>query len=411
MAVYSPSETEREKESGGTEMKNGTWLVSMLLPVCFAAAGCGGSCPQPETPEREVRPIVRSAVEDSNIRALLRDVAAAQLCSSLEGGFSGLPDSDSEADGGVTPSGGRLWIRECEVESQGDQLVVSVGGPGWAWLSQGKSGFAVRDYLRLSALMTITGELDLAYNRDKRVVSVWFSPRGPVRSKVAPIGNVPVVAENVLAKILSAFSSVREYTQEEARDAVIQDGADLFNDALENGFTLTADLCRGQVDSLVGALRNGEAPVRPYPSDELRWLANERVKLRRGGLDVAGPWQMKTAPLSLDIEVEEGPGIEVRVVCQRQAEEVVDAYLHRRDEPSLTAHSYATIGEGQSNQLTVDTRDCPLVMLVRPSGEGDDPVTFRFRAREQGARAEPMVHCSESTPEEDSEPAAQPEEQ
>lgn len=390
-------------------MRNVMWLGSMLISACLAVVGCASSAPRPETPEREVRPIVRSAVEDSNIRALLRDVAAAQLCDSLEGGFSGLPDSEAGDDAGGAPSAGRLWIRECEVENQGDQLIVSIGGPGWVYLSQGKSGFAVRDYLRLSALVTLTGELDLAYNRDKRVVSVWFTPRGQVQSKVAPIGSVPVVAENVLAKILSAFSAVREYTQEEAQDAVIQDGADLFSNALEHGFTLTADLCQGQIDSMVGALSNGETPNRPFASNGIRWLSNERVKLRRGGIDVAGPWQMKTAPLRLEVDVEDGPGVEVRVVCRRQAEEVVDAYLHRREEPSLTAHAYATIREGQSNELTVDNTECPLVMLVRPREDSEETVTYRFRAYEQGATAEPQVTCSGAPPAEGAEPNAQPE--
>lgn len=364
-----------------------------LFTSMVTVLGCASTTPTPETPVAEVRPIVRSAVEDSNLRALLRDIAEAQLCGSLEGGFSGLPDSDADSVGGAASSGGRLWIRECEVTSEGDQLNVSIGGPGWVWLSQGKSGFAVRDYLRLSTLITLTGELDLAYARDKRVVSVWFSPRGQVRSKVAPIGDVPVVPENVLARFLSAFKSVRSYTQEEAQDAVMQDGAALFSKALEHGFTLTADLCSGQIDSSVGALGNGLIPERPFPSDDVRWLSNERVRLRKGGLDAAGPWQVKAAPLRIDVHVEKGPGVEVRVVCQRNAEEVVDAYLHRHDEPTLTAHAYATVREGQETRLEVNNQECPLVMLVRPQGSGEAPVTYRYRAHEVGAVATPLVRC------------------
>jgi hypothetical protein len=371
--------------------------------------GCASATPTPETPEPEVRPIVRSAVEDSNLRALLRDVAEAQLCGSLEGGFSGLPDSESDSVGGTAPAGGRLWIRECGVTSEGDQLTVTVGGPGWAWLSQGKSGFAVRDYLRLSALMTLTGELDLAYARDKRVVSVWFSPRGEVQSKVAPIGDIPVVPENVLTRFLNAFKSVRSYTQEEAQEAVIQDGAALFTKALENGFTLTANLCNGQIDSMVGALENGVIPERPFPSDDVVWLSNERVRLRKGGLDAAGPWRVKGAPLRIDVQLEKGPGIEVRVVCQESAEQVVDAYLHHRDEPTLTAHAYATVREGQQTPLTVANQECPLVMLVRPQGDGEDPVTYRFRAYQVGAAATPLVRCPAPTPAASS-PASSPSE-
>jgi hypothetical protein len=377
-----------------------SWRKWVILAVSVSTVvGCAGTQePPPQAPE-PMPPPARSAIEDSDLRALLRDVAAAQLCGTLEGAFSGLPGEDAGpgVEGGTAASGGRLWIRECEISARGDQLDIELGGPGWVYMNQGTSGFEVRDYLRLSAQIELTGELDLGYDRDKRIVSIWFTPRQNVVAKVAPIGEVPVRPESVLAKMASVLSAVRERAQEQAQEAVVEDGSTLFQKALQNGFTLTADLCSGQIDSMVGALGDGEIPRRPYSPDTLRWLANERVQLYPGGVDVAGPWTAKTAPLEIDVEVEEGVGVEVRAVCMEDAEGVVDAFLHKRAEPPISAKAYATLTTGNSTKLQVGDADCPITLITRVHGETEEPVKFRFRAYEVGATREAMVNCEEQT--------------
>ncbi len=372
------------------------WLILCVLTI--AVTGCAAT--QEATPARPELPPppTRSAIEDSDLRALLRDIASAQLCRAIESSFSGLPDSDATegVEGGMSPSSGRLWIRECEVAVAGDQVIVDIGGPGWVWLNRGASGFEVRDYLRLSAQMRLTGELDVGYDREKHVVSLWFTPRQRVVAKVSPIGEVPVRPESVLAKMASVLSAVRDRAQEQAQEAVVEDGSILFQDALQSGFTVTANLCTGQLDSMVGALSDGEIPRRPYPPDGHRWLANERARIRHGGLDVAGPWQSGTAALQIDVEVEEGSGAgaEVRVVCAEDAEQLVDAFLHQRDEPTLTARAYATIAVGATTRLEVDAADCPVTLITRPHGEGEEPVVIRFRVIEVGADMDALVDCA-----------------
>lgn len=386
--------------------------------VALLVVGCATSTQPPPARPEIIPPPTRSAIEDSDLRALLRDFAQAQLCGALEGSFSGLPDSEEEegTKTGAGASGGRLWIRECEVEQQGDQLAIDIGGPGWVWMDQGASGFEVRDYLRLSAQLELRGELDLGYDREKHIVSIWFTPRQRVTSKVAAIGEVPVQPESVLAKMASVLSAVRESAQKQAQEAVIEDGSRLFEDALQSGFTLTANLCDGQIDSMVGSLGDGETPARPYDPDGILWLANERVRLRQGGIDIAGPWNTKGEPLRIEVELERGAGLEVRALCETDAGRVADAFLHDREEPTLNAHAYATLEQGTTTELIVENAECPIALISRVNGETDEALQFRFRAHLRGARSESLVDCSEpttpseSTPNETLPPSASPSE-
>jgi len=233
------------------------------------------------------------------------------------------------------------------------------------------------------------------------VISLWFTPGdGGLEASVAPTGAVPVEPEGGWSRLVAGLGGLFGASiQERAAPMVEEQGSAQLRERLARGFTFTFDLCRGQADGLVGALGNGEVPERPYPPDGLRWLANQRVRLRPGGLDVAGPFQPQGAPLHVDLEVERGEGIEAELVCaervprvaeQLGVERPVGQRGERRAGPRPAAA--ARVLREAPAFLEADASACPLALVVRPLGP--EPVVYRMRAYGVGERAEPLVECA-----------------
>ena len=381
-------------------------LLALLIAACGGAEEGG-----PTTPPLE--PPTRTAAEDENVRALLVATTEQHLCGQLEGQYVALPDTDAVPGpaGGRSPAGGRWRVDECEAARRDDRLAMRLSGPGWSWVEQSASGpagttFTVRGHLRFRAEIALEGSVDVAFVESARVVSLWVTPSEGVEATIEPAGAVPVAPQGGWSRFMAALGGVfGAGVEERARPIVEEQGSALMREKLAGGFTFTVDLCRGQADSTVGPLGNGEVPERPYPPDGVHWLANQRSRLRAGGLDVAGPFETGEAPLHVDLEVEEGPGLVLRSYCAPAARRVVEAYLDEGEaateegedgeERAAAAPTPAPLSEQRiesgASFVEVDATACPVVLVA--TALGDAPTVYRYRAFELGDRSEPLIRC------------------
>ncbi len=374
----------------------------MLVLALALAPACGGAPARPAE-HGLVPPPTRTAAQDRSVRSLLLDLAAAQLCKRLTGTFVALPDSDAATGpaAGASPSAGRLWIEHCEATRHDNKLALRLAGRGWTWVEKTAAGpmgtsFTVRGQLKFRSSVDLLGAIDLAYAEDARRVTLWVTPPSPADAHVVPTGAVPVAPNGGWSTFVAALgSALGASAADRARPMVEQQGSAQMADRLSRGFTFTVDLCTGQSDSIVGPLGNGEMPRRPWPEDGKRWLDNQRVRLRKGGLDAAGPFTSSDGAVHLDLAVEHGPGVSVELLCADDAHRVLAAWLAGGDVPSPRPLAEQTVSAGVTTFVEVDARSCPVVALVRPAASTTDatPVVYRYRVYVRGDDAAPVVRC------------------
>jgi hypothetical protein len=285
-----------------------SFAIVALATLSVMLLACGGrAAPRPSSSGR-------AAVADSDIRSLVLHAASTGiLCSKLRDKFVALPSSDGSvgADAGLTPAAGRWWIRSCEATQVGQALHLKLAGPGWFWVDQSSSGFRVQQHLYFAASVAMTGSLDMAYDPEVKLASVWFTPGSAAQVRVDPIGPINARAESFWAGVFDAIT-MGVVVSSEARAAVCAQGTQRFQDKLSAGITVTYDVERQQADVVIGQLPRGKVPRRPFV-DTLPWWVNERQSLYPNGVAVVGPFV--AAPAIVDIAIEQGPGASFRAVC------------------------------------------------------------------------------------------------
>jgi hypothetical protein len=352
---------------------------------------------------------------DDEVRALLVEVLTPQLCPRLLGSYIGLP-GDDEARGpaaGKAASVGRWWIRRCNAQVRGGRLDLSLGGPGWTWVERESSGFRVQQYLLVEMEAALGVDLALAYDRTRRLATLWMRPAEGVTASVRPVGTVTARATGFFGAVLGGVLPVFGRSADAmAREQVAEIGSAQLRERLGAGFTMTYALDRRQVDFMVGALTRGEAPERPF-EDVLAepWLVNQRSRVWPGGLDVVGPVDLaapsgRAAPprtpagapegtgagsradapersnMVLDVELEEGEGAVLRTVCADALERYFDQRFRTPDTtpppPGGTLLVELT-RTGRVQRVWLPRAACPTLLLVSGKQGSQLPVQLRFR--------------------------------
>ena len=374
-----------------------TGLLWLALGAALAL-GCGPEAPELPPP---VEPPSRTAAQDREIRALLLDIAVHRMCDALEGRLVPLPEGDARgAAAGTAPAVGRLEMQRCRARREGERLGLHLEGRGWTWVDERSAGplatsFRVRGYLRFSLAVDLLGEIDVAYDRRARVATLWLTPRERPVARVTSRGRLPIQAETGWSGLIGRIGqALGGPLDERARPMLESHAATLMASRLRPGVTATANLCTGQLDAVVGALRPGEAPDRPFDEGDRPWLDNQRVLLYPGGIDLAGPYDTSGERLEVDVEVEEGPGVEAQVACRDQAARVLDSFVQERPAFLARARAREVVSGARSASLEVDGAGCELVMLLSPrSSEARAPTRVRLRTRIRGAAAHQLVEC------------------
>ncbi len=373
----------------------------LATPLVGAALAISCSGETSDSPPPATLPVpTRSAVEDANMRALALDLAAGRICDELKL----LPVVQDPLGAGAqtaqAPNIGRLWVRECAASHENGALALRLAGLGWTWIDQSQAGpfgtsFTARGHLGFDYEVGLTGDVDSAYDPERRVLSVWLTPSEPAAARIEPRRAVSVRAEGDWSELLSVVGGLvgAPVTGPGPATTVLRrEGAGRMRQRLSQGFTFTVDLCSGQRDALLGPLAGGQTPERPYADDGGRWLANERTQLRRGGLDAVGPFEMGDATLQLDVDVEDGPGVNLWAYCADDAERLLERYVSRGrgdfDDASAVFSHRASPGPSRA----AITARCPVVLLGEPM---DGVTTYRFRVRLVGVEATTPLRCED----------------
>ena len=303
-------------------------------------------------------------------------MARSKACAQLEGKWLGLPgqtDAKLEgADGGLSSSWGRLQIRDCKASASDDALSLSFGGVGWTWVDQKSGAVGVKQYVYLTATVEMKSALDIGYDPESKIASVWLTPTEPTKARVQALGTIKLIGDGFFGQLEKAAATALGV---DPKAQVAAQGAQTFEDALRKGMTMTFDTQSQQVDLLLAPLPNGVVPKRPLPPVPARsadgsllakpWLVNERQEVFPGGVQFSGPYDPAPA-IELDAKWEGGATAQYGMVCATDATSAADA-LARGDKPSLLLQSTGDLSSGTFSKVIVPP-PCPWVFVTTTKG-------------------------------------------
>ena len=316
---------------------------------------------------------------------MLSELASAKACGLIRGGFNGLRAVD---DPDVVT--GVLWIRECDITNAGLHVTFHITGSGWLWVDQtkkkGGGTFVVRQYVRFSVATTIRGALDLAYDRDHHVASVWFTPDQAPEVTFATVGDVDVDRENVWSSLVGALGTVFSTSPEDAATAQANlQGTKELAAQLANGLSVTLDLCTGLLRVQLGRTVKGQM----VPAD-VGETQRVPVEIQPGGVMIIGP-QLAQDGMTVQVDPASG-GVRLALMCAKQADRVATEFMAGRTIPPVPV--LATVDVRAASKLRLKPTACPVVVVARPLDAA--PARFAWeRPTSEVAHSAggPLIHC------------------
>ncbi len=312
-------------------------------------------------------------------------------------GLPGWPGEESlqGAEAGRATAAGRWWIRECRTARDGERLEITLAGPGWSFLDREESGFRIRQYVFFDATATLRGEVDVAYDRDAQLLTVWLTPGGEgVEARVNATGNVGATASSGLTSVVDTLSlgAATSYASDAAREQVAAIGAAQMRERLAQGMTITTDVRTHQTDFMLGALPRGERPRRPFVVDDAgTWMSNERSGVWPGGLDVLGPFPPTARALVVRAEVESGAGVLVQPICAQELRTALATALAPGvagiARPAVQSQTIYRVDQGGEATLDLGRGECDRYLTVTNLPGAPDAARARFLVRETASAA------------------------
>ena len=357
-------------------------LRALLMLVILA---CGGAATNTATTPENAPP--RSALGDLNVRKLVLDMAEKKACAQLEGKWLGLPaqdDTSSEcpknltgADAGLACSWGRLQIRDCKSVIDKDSLSLSFGGVGWTWVDQKSGAVGVRQYVYLTATVEMKSAFDIGYDPNSKIASVWLTPTEPLKARVNALGTIKLVGNGVIGELEKAAATALGV---DPKHQFAMQGAQMFEEKLRKGMTMTFDTESSQIDLMLSPLPNGVVPKRPMPNGVHPWILNERQEVFPGGVQFSGPYEPATA-VQLDAKWEGGSPVSYGIVCAIDATNAADA-LARGDRPSLAMQSRGQFSDATFTRVLAPP-SCPWVLVTSSAGSDSSRFSLEISPSDQ----------------------------
>lgn len=363
-------------------------LGAMMLCSCER----GTSSVATPSPAHAVSP-TRGAAGDLDMRVMLSDLASSKACGMIRDHFIGLRSPDHPDV--VT---GVLWIRRCEITNVAARLTVHIAGSGWMWVDHTKSkagaAFTVRQYVRFRIAATLHGPLDIFYDRDAHLATLWFTPDRPPAVVFKPKGNIDVDTDDVWSSVIGAVGTAFSSSPEDvARSQATAEGTRSLSLKLAKGFAVTIDLCTG-----LRRVTIGKPPIGNMGAADIGETWRVPAEIQPGGVMIIGP-QDGTHGMTLQANASRG-AVRLMVVCATEADTVASRYM--ASEVSSNVSALETIDvrandAGTKRALEIKPTTCPLVVIATPLG--DAPTRFTWErpafeiARSTGG---PMLECSKS---------------
>ena len=330
-----------------------------------------------------------TTVAGDDIQTLMADVVAPRICDQLRHTFIGLPGEGGHSgpEAGLDPTVGRWWIRDCTAHSHDGMLDLALGGTGWTWVDRESMGFRVQQYLRFDATASFTARMDIGYDHNAHIVTIWMrpitdDPTHAFATHVEPRGLVQAHATGAFSGVLGGLLSLGGSSADDrARQQVTTEGSQRLHDRFATGMTVTYAMATQQMDFMVGALERGQVPQRPYATEVgATWTVNQRLSVYPGGLDVLGPLDPIRGAESIEMELEEGGGVYIDAVCMADFERFYDTVLQGGTAGTPTGTRVLELtSPHQSHTATIPALGCPTLLLVTPHTDATLSSTGRVR--------------------------------
>jgi hypothetical protein len=371
-----------------------SWLV-MVTALTASVAACDRA-PRDAHDERATAPVPvakpaeRGAVGDSDLRVMLAEIASAKACELVSGQFRPLHAVDRP--GVVT---GMLWIRDCKITNVGTKVTFLLSGNGWQWADQRqhKDGgtFAIQQYVKFAMTATIPGALDMAYDRDDHVLSLWFTPAKLPDVTFTPVGPIDVHSKGAWSSVVGAIGTVFAHSPEHlATDEAKDQGGHQLEKQLADGLSVTMNLCTGL--SRFGLGREPKGMMGVPDAGETKGVP---IDLQSTALMVFGPQLVGEAGFTANVESANGV-VHVELACREQAEALAAAYVEGRPLPAIqTLAAKDIVGKGS---LRVAKATCQVSLIAQPLAPSAPAVTFNWQrppaevARSTGG---PLISCTQ----------------
>ena len=331
-------------------------VLSLSSGACERSAQLDEKKPAAE-PIPSAKPVERGAVGDGDLRVLLAELASAKACELMRGQFRPLRAIDRPDV--VT---GALWIRGCKITNAGTKVTFVLTGSGWQWADQQqhKAGgtFAIKQYVKFGMSATIPGALDVAYDRNSHVVSLWFTPAQPPDVTFTPVGGIDVDAKGAWSSVVGALGSVFAQSPEHLakKEAQDQGGHELLKQ-LSDGLSVTINLCSGL--SRFGLGREPKGAMDKPDAGETKTVP---IELQPNAVMIFGPQLVGDAGFTANVDSPDGT-VHADLVCRDQAEALAAAYAEGQPLPHIkTLASKDIRGKGS---LRVTKASCQVQLIAQ----------------------------------------------
>jgi hypothetical protein len=357
------------------------------IAVALSLVACGNDHKDAPQPQPAKAP-VRGAAADEDLRVMLAELASSKACEMIRGSYRALRGSQEP-----TTTTGLLSIRDCDLENDGTHVKFTLGGVGWQWAdqTQKKAGgtFKLREYVKFHVKAVLQGPLDIGYDREKHVVSIWFSPTKPPDVKFDPVGDVDVDEKGLWSDVIGGLSTVFGASpDEQGEKQAKKQGTHEFEDQLADGMTVAIDLCTGYQRFSMGRPQKGDlGPPDPGETKE------KPVAISPGGMLVFGPF---LAPDGMTVKINANGPLRVGLACEDDVRPAVDAFVNEQPEPAIRTLDQADVNG--SGSLKIKPQKCKVALVTKSLSQ--ERVTFGWQrpaseiAQSTGG---PAIRCDRKT--------------
>ncbi len=162
-------------------------------------------------------------------------------------------------------------------------IYLGKGGSGSPPREKLETTFKINENVKYLVNISMVGILDMAYDQDDHIDTVWFISTQSVDVKFRVIGDVQVKTESLWASIVGMGASLFGKSPEKRFEkSISQRGVQAYKTKLSHGLTFIIDLCTGQQFTKFGTFPAGKIPDEAMSTQGKSFLVNSRGRLHNG---------------------------------------------------------------------------------------------------------------------------------
>ncbi|HET9989709.1 MAG TPA: hypothetical protein VFQ65_14355 [Kofleriaceae bacterium] len=240
--------------------------------------------------------------------------------------------------------------------------------------------------MRFSIATTIRGAIDIFYNRNVHVATLWFTPDRAAEVEFKTIGDLDVDSEGVWSSVVGTLgTAISSSPTDLAQIQATSEGTYNLSAKLSHGFAVTINLCTGLRRVTLGRPPKGE-----MGAADVGETSRVPAEIHPGGLMIVGPQNAEDG-MTLQADVSQG-AVRLTLVCAKQADLLATDFLAGRIPPKVAV--LGSIDVRTKARLRLKPTSCPVFVVASPLDNA--PTRFVWeRPTSEIARSTggPLVHC------------------